>query len=557
MVPASESQASRALPAPLEESSWNRATVAEEPSDPLLGATLSETYVVERAIGEGGMGRVYLARHTRIAQKRVALKVLRPEYANHREVLARFQREAEAAASVSHPNVVTVLDIGRTASGLPYLVCEYLEGRDLSEHLADKGKLDVPSALHIIKQVCKGLAAAHASGVVHRDLKPHNVFLVGDFTSGAPARPAVKILDFGLSRFLQTTPESQLTQSGAIMGTPAYMAPEQARAQPVDRRADVYGTGAILYAALTGRPPFVGETAQETVLAVLNQEPPPPRSLEPSIPVPLEIILERALAREPADRFADALSLEIALEAFESRLYMESLPPRMPILPDQASSVHFPSQLSVAPLEGNGPDPAETRVLLLFFALCGFGLFFSAAMTCVPGVELAVGRSFTSLETALLLAAATAGAAALGVLWFTRVRRRVVNGLVNTARLLSDVRATVITFLLAYGFSVLALQAVDGGLVRLFGTARIAPAGATWPGWNLLLPLVAGVAAGGQLWLRRVASRVRAGWRRLLAIWSVASLLVMLVGSLVVLGLHWRELSTKAPPTGAVAPARR
>ena len=296
------------------ESSWSSETApADSSRDELLGVTLNGTYSVERVLGEGGMGRVYLARHTRVGKKRVAVKVLREEYARNEEVLQRFQREAEAGAAVSHPNVMTVFDVDRTPNGAAYLVCEYLEGVDLGAHLKQFDRLTVHAALHIAQALCHGLIAAHASGVIHRDLKPQNVFLLGDRSRGAAACPDVKILDFGLSRFLDAG-DGSLTKTGYIMGTPAYMAPEQARGLRVDQRVDVYGVGAILYTALTGRPPFDADTPQATVLAVVSSEPPRPRSLVPSIPVAVELLLERALSREPADRYPDMSALLVAIE---------------------------------------------------------------------------------------------------------------------------------------------------------------------------------------------------------------------------------------------------
>lgn len=533
-VPVVLTQETRAATtSPFVDASWNRATVSTDSEDPLLGVTLGGTYVVERVLGEGGMGRVYLARHTRIGKKRLAVKVLHQEYAGNPEVLARFQREAEAAAAVSHPNVLTVFDVARTPAGLPYLVCEFLDGIDLSQHLKAVGTLEVSSAFPIMRQICRGLSAAHRSGVVHRDLKPQNIFLVGDFTDGVPACPEVKILDFGLSRFLESSQENQLTGTGVIMGTPSYMAPEQARAQPVDHRADIYGVGAILYTALMGRPPYLGETPHETILAVLNEEPLPPRAIESGIPEIAEAIVNRAMARDPRDRFPDARALELSLEAFESRQFVESLPPRMALLPDPARHVE---QLFEAP----DFEESDARVWLLYYVICAVLLLTGTAMTSVSGVELALGATFDRVETSLYLLAFI-GSALTGLgFWFNRIRRGMTGG-AKTLGLLREVRATQVSFILAYGLGALALQVVDGGLVRLFGSARIAPAGATWAGWNLLLPLLALVVAAGQFCIRRLTVTVRDGLRRWLAIWSVASALVMLVGCIVVLGLHWRE----------------
>src|SRR5690606_26070464 len=251
----------------------------------------------------GGMGRIYRARHTRIPQKLFAIKVLRPELARNPSVQARFQREAETAACISHPNVVGVYDVGRTADGWSYLVCEFLEGVDLAAHLEQRKQLDTALAVHVALQVCDALLAAHERNVVHRDLKPHNVFLLADKSGAIPALPTVKVLDFGLSRFLDTS-DAQLTRTGVIMGTPAYMAPEQARAERGDHRVDIYGVGTVLYTALTGRAPFKEDTLHATVLAVMTSEPERPRSVNPDIPEALELVIQKAMAKDPKDRFA-------------------------------------------------------------------------------------------------------------------------------------------------------------------------------------------------------------------------------------------------------------
>lgn len=528
------------------EEPWNRPTVADDPSDALLGVTLSDTYVVERVVGEGGMGRVYLARHTRITQKRVAVKVLHPQYSSNTEVLARFQREAEAAAAVCHPNVLTVFDVARTPKGQPYLVCEYLEGSDLSERLKAEGKLTISEAVHIARQICRGLGAAHASGVVHRDLKPQNIFLTGDLPAAAPARPEVKILDFGLSRFLSGASGNQLTKAGVIMGTPSYMAPEQARAEPVDHRADVYGVGAILYTVLTGRPPFLEDTPHETVLAVLHGTPPSPRALEPRIPEALEAVICRAIARDPNARYEDAAALERALESYESSAAADALPslaPRMALLPEPAPRelAALPAaELARAPADFSAVTP-DARLALALYAAAAIVLFVGAAATAVPGVELASAYRFNRVEIALFLLAITGSALTPALVWFLRSGRSFFRDDAAVADLHGQLRGAVLTFVLTYGLGTFTLELIDGCLVRLFGDGRITPAGADFAGWNLLLPLLALTTALGRVWLYRLTERVRPGWRRLLASWSVASLLFMVMGSIVVVGLHWRD----------------
>ncbi len=224
------------------------------------------------------MGRVYEARHTRISSKRFAIKMLHPEFARQPQVISRFQREAEAAAAVHSPHVVSVFDVHRTAEGRPFLVTEFLEGKELADYLSEAGKMQTGPAVRIVRQICKALAAAHAKGVVHRDMKPENVFLTGDL-----ATPAAKVIDFGISK-VGDAPGAALTQTGMIMGTPSYMAPEQARGERVDHRADIYAVGAILYCALTGSRPFDRSDPTATLTAVLTEDPPRPRSLEAEHP---------------------------------------------------------------------------------------------------------------------------------------------------------------------------------------------------------------------------------------------------------------------------------
>ncbi|MBE7483451.1 MAG: serine/threonine protein kinase [Polyangiaceae bacterium] len=282
---------------------------APEDADPLVGATLAESYEITRVLGEGGMGRVYEARHTRLPNKRFAIKMLHHELARQPEVVARFQREAEAMAAIEHANVVGVYDVNRAADGRPYIVQELLEGEELGKYLDRVGKLPPSTAVSVVRQVCRALAAAHARGIVHRDVKPENVILLGDL-----AAPRVKMVDFGISKLDEG---SALTKTGVVMGTPAYMAPEQARGDRVDARADVYAAGAILYRALTGRKPYEGLDQIATLTAVLSEEPPRPRTLAPSIPEALELLIQRAMAREPADRLSRVEELDAGLAAFD------------------------------------------------------------------------------------------------------------------------------------------------------------------------------------------------------------------------------------------------
>jgi serine/threonine-protein kinase len=509
---------------------WSDSAAPRDVGEELIGVTLNNTYVVERLLGEGGMGRVYLARHTRIGQKRVAVKVLHPEFSANAQVLARFQREAETAAAISHPNVVAVLDIDRTPRGLPYLVCEYLDGIDLADQLNARGKLSVPTAVHVARQLCKGLAAAHASGVIHRDMKPHNIFLVGDFAQGLPERPYVKVLDFGLSRFADAS-ENQLTKTGDIMGTPSYMSPEQARGQHVDHRTDIYGVGVILYTALTGKAPFNEETPHATIFAVLRGEPARPRSLEPTIPAQLELVIERAMARDPAARYPDMAAFEQALAALEPENLVRPL-----------GSLAPPTQLDAnrrSKSEGD-EDVHAARLRLVLFALAAVALLICGAVSATSGIEHAAGYRLSRVELALLSLAIVGSSITPALLWAVHVRRRVWDNSSRVVALLGQVRAGVIAGIVTYGLSLLALHVIDDFALRLLDNSALPSVGATWAGWSLILPALALDFSIVVVWRRRL-NALRSTWRRRFALWLVTCVGLALFGLLVAAGIWWRH----------------
>lgn len=500
----------------------------------LIGVTLNDTYVVERLLGEGGMGRVYLARHTRIAQKRVAVKVLHPEYAQNPQVRARFQREAEAAAAIAHPNVLSVFDVDVTPGGMPYLVCEYLEGIDLAELLKRQERLSIEAAIAVTRQLCRGLGAAHERGIIHRDLKPPNVFLVGDFEAGPPERLFAKVLDFGLSRFETAQGETDLTKTGLIMGTPSYMSPEQAHGRRVDQRADVYGVGAILYKALTGRAPFNEGSPRATVLAVMSAEPPRPRSLEPSLPVELELVIERAMAKDPDQRYPDMLAFERALDTIRGAgvpAAIHSMP-----APDRRSK-HFargPEHLALA--AGGG----SVRGRLVLVAVSAVLLGMAAALSAVPGIELATSHSFNRAELELVLLAVIASAISPALLWVLRVRRRVWDSSSRVLVAHAELRAAVVTALTTYGVLLLALQVIDNFVVHLLARPALQAGLSEWTGWSLVLPVIALSSGVTARWQTKIALRAAPGWRRGLAVWSVRALAVGVAGALLYGGLLWR-----------------
>ncbi len=276
-----------------------------------VGSVLGETYELVRLIGQGGMGAVWEASHLRLPGKRVAVKVLLATISAGSEAFTRFRREAEIASRLGHPNIVEVIDFNVLPSGAPYLVLELLQGENLASRLR-RGPIPPAETMAIVRQIGAGLSAAHRHGVVHRDLKPDNVFLCPAEDEGATA-PRVKVLDFGISKI--TGSSTLQTQEQRVMGTPQYMAPEQAKGQnsSVDARADVFALGTIVYEMLAGRSAFSGENLAEVVFKVVYEQPTPLAQLSPGAPAHVLAAVERALAKEAVDRWPDIPTMIEAL----------------------------------------------------------------------------------------------------------------------------------------------------------------------------------------------------------------------------------------------------
>jgi serine/threonine-protein kinase len=285
--------------------------------DPLIGATLAGRYTLSREVGRGGMGVVYQAEHIGLG-KRVAVKLLLDTYSEDREVLARFHQEARTSTRIGHENIIDISDLGEH-SGRSFIVMEFLEGRDLAAVLHEEILLAPERALPILRQICLGLDAAHQKGVIHRDMKPENVFL----TARGGVRDFVKVMDFGISKIKAAHEQDvRLTQTGALIGTPLYMAPEQALGRTdVDHRVDVYSVGIMMFEMLCGKPPFEAPTYVGLLAQHLNDTPPRPRKLRPELPPHLEPIMMRALEKDPARRWPSLSELAVALggEAAASR----------------------------------------------------------------------------------------------------------------------------------------------------------------------------------------------------------------------------------------------
>ena len=273
----------------------------------MIGQVLDARYRVLSLLGQGGMGKVYLAEHV-VLEKRLAVKVLHDEYSRHAEVMHRFQQEAIAASRIGQENIVNVTDFGRTPEGALYFVMEALEGESLGALIRNGGACPLPRALPILAQICRALTAAHDCGIVHRDLKPENVLLV----RREDGSELVKVLDFGISKV--NSAESgggRITQAGVIMGTPDYMAPEQARGLAMDHRVDIYSFGVLAYELVTGALPFPAETPIAVLLRHQTDVPESVRARRPDLALPpgLDALILKALAKRPEDRYADLNAL--------------------------------------------------------------------------------------------------------------------------------------------------------------------------------------------------------------------------------------------------------
>jgi serine/threonine-protein kinase len=269
-------------------------------SDTLIGTLFDGRYKVIRKLGAGGMANVYLAEDQELG-RRVAIKILNDRHANDEQFVERFRREAKNAAALSHPNVVSIYDRG-DAEGTYYIAMEYLDGRSLKELIVSRGPAPVNVSIEYARQILSALRFAHRHGIVHRDIKPHNVLV--------DAEGRVKVTDFGIAR----AGASQMTEAGSIVGTAQYLSPEQARGSGVDQRSDLYSLGIVLYELVTGTVPFSGDTPVEIAMKHLSQTPEPPSVRRPDLPRELDLVVMRALAKNPDDRYQSAEEMDADLE---------------------------------------------------------------------------------------------------------------------------------------------------------------------------------------------------------------------------------------------------
>jgi serine/threonine protein kinase/formylglycine-generating enzyme required for sulfatase activity/FtsZ-binding cell division protein ZapB len=272
-------------------------------SHPLVGKVIGGCRIVKK-LGEGGMGAVFLAEHTRLKRQSV-IKIIPAHLASNKQLIARFHREAQAAAVIQHPNVVNVFNVGEE-NGVNFIEMEYVDGRALDGLMKEKKIIEQMEAVRIMKESCKGLFEAHKHGIVHRDIKPDNIMMT--------RKGQVKIADFGLAR--ASSEDMELTKVGQILGTPAYMSPEQCRGKPTDLRCDIYSLGATYYAMVTGKRPFTGKSVMEIMRKHMEEEPISPREYNPDVAIQVAKIILKMMAKEPDDRYQNAEEIIADLDAF-------------------------------------------------------------------------------------------------------------------------------------------------------------------------------------------------------------------------------------------------
>jgi tRNA A-37 threonylcarbamoyl transferase component Bud32 len=281
-----------------------------EQKQTMIGQVIGGRYRLSKLLGQGGMGEVYLAQHIHITKK-VAVKLLHPEIGSNQEAVARFRQEAQSASSIGHDNIVTIDDFGTMPDGRVYLCMEFLQGQAMSDLMQAPGGLDLATTIDLMSQVCDGLAVAHDKDIIHRDMKPENVFV----TRRSDGSLLAKILDFGIAKVTGNEGNENLTKTGTVFGTPHYMSPEQAMGQKVDARADVYSVGVMLFELTTGQVPFKAESFMGILSQHIVKPPPAPSSVNPNrrVPPSLEELILKAMSKEVDRRYANMREIRAAL----------------------------------------------------------------------------------------------------------------------------------------------------------------------------------------------------------------------------------------------------
>jgi eukaryotic-like serine/threonine-protein kinase len=333
-------------------------------------------YKVLHKIGEGGMGAVFLGEHT-LLQRRAAIKVLHPSFSADQSVVRRFFNEARAVTRIADPGIVQVFDFGIHTDGSAFIVMELLEGETMQRRQRRLGRFDARDVVRLVRMACTSLAAAHAKGVVHRDLKPDNIFIVGDPAVTGGERP--KILDFGIAKLSNETADVEKTRTGTLIGTPVYMSPEQCRgAGDVDHRSDIYSIACVMYKLITGKPPFEGAGSGEIIAAHLREPAPFAAALVPDLPDMIDLILQRCLKKDPAARYQTMTELADALGSSESILHHASAPTialDVPPAPGPSTFTHASGQTPVPRAIRRGWPVILAATVVSLVLMIGIGFF--------------------------------------------------------------------------------------------------------------------------------------------------------------------------------------
>src|SRR4051795_7440120 len=319
----------------------------------MVGEVLADRYELEELVGTGGMSSVYRA-HDRLLDRKVALKILHQQYSFDEEYVERFRREARAVATLSHPNIVTVIDRGEHG-GRQFIVFEYVDGENLKRLIERRGPAPVATALELAIQIAGGLSFAHQQGLVHRDVKPQNVLLNGDGQA--------KVTDFGIARSLDV--QHGMTQTGTVLGTSDYIAPEQAQGQRVDEHTDVYSLGVVLYELLTTEVPFPGENFVAVAMPHINEPPPPIRDRRPDVSPRVEAAIQKAMAKQPDERYESMAAFCRELEA-----NLQEAPGTVVMTP--------PPKVRRARVRRRGPTPWPIVLALLVLIAIGAAIAYLA-----------------------------------------------------------------------------------------------------------------------------------------------------------------------------------
>jgi eukaryotic-like serine/threonine-protein kinase len=351
---------------------------------------LGGRYLVESELGRGGMATVFKGTDT-VLGRPVAVKVLSPQYSGDANFVTRFRREAQAAASLNHPNLVSVYDTG-TDDGVHFIVMEYVEAKTLADYLAGGGRIMPERSIEIAEAVCDALSVAHAHGIIHRDIKPANVMIT--------SKGDVKVTDFGIARVI--TGADTLAQTAAVLGTASYLSPEQAQSQPVDQRSDIYSLGVALYEMVTGRPPFSGDSPVMVASKHVLEQPTPPSKLNPDVSPELEAVIMKAMAKNPDNRYQDAEEMKADLERARLGQGVQATP----LLPESARTQRIaPAGPPTAVLPPAAPEDGGRRrwwipalIIVLILAVLGGGLYLLASSllsTNTDSVNVPDVRGFT------------------------------------------------------------------------------------------------------------------------------------------------------------------